>query len=132
MTITVGSAPGADFNNLEAAVAAATPGETIVLQAGTVNLEDPSAVDVHVLINKTLTVIGQGEASTTLLNVHSNPDATIEALHANDSTDRAPGAAIDVDGAGLNVQFLNFTFDGGDGPSNGGFNLGYGIFFNNG
>ena len=131
-TITVGPS-GADFTNLQDAVAAASGGDTISLQAGMVQLEafadpGPDGILGHVLIDKNLTIIGQGEGVTTLVNVNSNPDAQNEAL----SQDVSLGAAMDVDGSGLNVQFLNFTFDGGDGPDAGGLNLGSGIFFNNG
>jgi hypothetical protein len=128
-TFVVGTAAGATHDDLEDAVAAASAGDTIVLQAGTINLEDVGE-DGHVVITENLTIIGQGEASTTLVNVNDNPNAQNESNVPGG--DRSLGAAIDVDGAGVNVNFANFTFDGGDGAPDGGLDLGSGLFFDNG
>jgi serralysin len=132
-TLTVG--PTGGFNDLEDAVAAAAPGDTIILQAGTINLEDAGDAGAdgilgHVTIDKDLTIIGAGAGATTLVAVNDNPNAQNEAIGG--ALDRALGAAMEVDGAGVSVLFANFTFDGQDGPDAGGLDLGSGIFFDNG
>src|SRR5215212_7870852 len=102
-TLTVGSVAGAMFSNLEAAVGAAEPGDTIRLQGGEVRLEAPGATaDGRVRIDESITIVGQGATVSRLVSV---ADARSPLLAD------AVFPAISVDG-GAHVAFANFTLDG--------------------
>jgi len=70
-TWTVGSpGAGADFDTLQGAIAAAMPGDLILVQAG--EWGDDPATDGPILIDKSLTIIGEGSTAS-LIYTLENP-----------------------------------------------------------
>ncbi|WMS43239.1 hypothetical protein RDV64_02220 [Acuticoccus sp. MNP-M23] len=90
------------FDNLEAAVAAAASGDSLVLGEGEIALEDPDNADGQVMIDKDLTITGAGAELSTLL----------AQANTGGGSSGTPGAAAILVAEGANVDFSDLGIDG--------------------